>query len=222
MKKIVVLVLLFLSSQTIHSQKLGIILKGSTTGVGGDIGYRINPRLLIKAGIDQFNYDLTTSFEDGTSSFDLKGRIGAGTIGLTADYQLLHKLYVTGGLVLNKFNTDFKGKLLNDIEFGDLMIDKDKVGEINWKIKPKSTIAPYIGIGIGNLLNERRKLNLGLEIGTMLQGPIDFDIVGNGFFEANASPEFNQAGTLNSSFSAFQFYPVIRLNMAYRFIDFKK
>lgn len=215
MKKIYFVLLLLISSQTINSQKLGLILKGSTTGLGGDIGYRINPRLLIKAGIDQFNYNLKTSFEDGSTSFDLNGQIGAGTIGITADYQLLNKVYVTGGLVLNQFKTDFKGKLLNDIEFGDLIIKKDKVGEINWKIKPKSTIAPYLGIGIGNLLNERRKLNLGLEIGAMLQGPIDFDITGSGFFSANESPEFDQAGKLNSNFSSFQFYPVIRLNVAY-------
>lgn len=220
MKKIYFVLLLLISSQTINSQKLGIILKGSTTGVGADIGYRINPRLLIKAGIDQFNYNLTTNFEDGSTSFDLNGSIGAGTIGFTADYQLLHKVYVTGGVVLNKFNTDFKGKLLNDIEFGDLIINKDKVGEINWKIKPKSSIAPYLGIGIGNLLNERRKLNLGLEIGAMLQGPPDFEINGNGFFAANASPEFGQASKLNNTFSSFQFYPVIRLQVAYSLVKF--
>jgi opacity protein-like surface antigen len=215
MKKIYFVLLLLISSQTINSQKLGLILKGSTTGLGGDIGYRINPRLLIKAGIDQFNYNLKTSFEDGSTNFDLNGQIGAGTIGISADYQLLNKVYVTGGLVLNQFKTDFKGKLLNDIEFGDLIIKKENVGQINWKVKPKSTIAPYLGIGIGNLLNLNKKLNFGFEVGAMLQGPPSFEIIGDGFFSANSSPEFDQAGKLNTTFSSFQFYPVIRLNLAY-------
>lgn len=209
-----------ISTQNLFSQfnadhKIGLILKASTTGLGGDIGYRINPRWLIKAGVDQFNYDFNNNFQDGSNNFDLKGNIKAGTIGLMADCQILYRLYVTGGLVLNNFNSDFHGKLLNDIKFGDVTISKDKVGEINWKIKPKSTIAPYLGIGVGNLLNQNRKLNFGLEFGAMLQGPPDFDITANGVFEANSSPEFNQAGMLNSTFSSFQFYPVIRLHIAY-------
>lgn len=223
MKKIIIAVMVLCFSQQLFSQgkeevkkhKIGVILKASTTGIGGDIGYRINSRWLIKAGIDQFNYDFNTSFEQSSSNFDLKGSVKAGTIGLLADYQVAYRFYVTGGLVLNNFKTDFGGRLLDDIEFGDVIISKEKVGDINWKIKPKSSIAPYLGIGFGNLLNQKRKLNLGFEMGAMLQGPPDFDITANGFFEANSSPEFNQAGTLNNNFSSFQFYPVIRLHLAY-------
>jgi hypothetical protein len=43
----------------------------------------------------------------------------------------------------------------------------------------------------------------------------NFEIVSDGFFSANSSPEFDQAGKLNSNFSSFQFYPVIKLNIAY-------
>lgn len=215
MKKIFAVLLMGTMCIQAKSQKLGLILKGSSTGIGGEIGYRINPKVLVRAGLDQFKYNLKTNFEDGGTNFDLDGTIQAGTIGIVADYQFTKKIYATGGLMLNNFNTDFKGSLLNDIEFGDIIIKKENVGQINWKVKPKSTIAPYLGIGIGNLLNLNKKLNFGFEVGAILQGPPSFDIIGDGFFSANSSPEFDQAGKLNTTFSSFQFYPVIRLNLAY-------
>ena len=215
MKKIFSILLFTMFCIQANSQKLGLILKGSSTGVGVDLGYRINSKFLVKAGVDQFNYNLKTNFKDGETSFDVDGSIQAGTIGVVADYQLNRRIYVTGGLVLNNFNTDIKGVLLNDIEFGDVIIKKENVGKINWKIKPKSTIAPYLGIGIGNLLNLNKKLNFGFELGAMLQGPPSFEIIGDGLFSANSNPEFDQAGNLNTTFSSFQFYPVIRLNLAY-------
>jgi hypothetical protein len=215
MKKIFSILLFALFCVQGNSQKLGLILKGSSTGIGADLGYRINSKLLIKAGVDQLKYNLKTNFKEGETSFDVDGSLQAGTIGIVADYQLTKRIYATGGLMLNNFNTAFKGTLLNDIEFGDVIIKKENVGQINWKIKPKSTIAPYFGLGIGNLLNLNKKLNFGFEIGAMFQGPPSFEIDGDGFFSANSSPEFDQAGKLNTTFSSFQFYPVIRLNIAY-------
>jgi opacity protein-like surface antigen len=215
MKKIFNILLATLFCIQGNSQKLGLILKGSSTGVGADLGYRINSKFLIKAGVDRVKYNLNTTFENGETSFDANGTIGAGTVGLMLDYQLFKKIYVSGGLVMNNFETKFKGKVKNDISFGDIIIDKDQIGEINWILKPKSTIAPYIGFGIGNLLNQNKKLNIGFEIGSMFQGPPNFEIVSDGFFSANSSPEFDQAGKLNSNFSSFQFYPVIKLNIAY-------
>jgi opacity protein-like surface antigen len=215
MKKIFTILLFTMFCAQGNSQKLGLILKGSSTGIGADLGYRINSKFLVKAGVDQIKYNLNTSLESGETSFDANGSIGAGTVGLLLDYQIFKKIYVSGGLVMNNFETNFKGKVKNDITFGDVIIDKDKIGEINWTIKPKSTIAPYIGLGIGNLLNQNKKLNIGFEIGSIFQGPPNFKIVSNGFFSANSSPEFDQAGKLNSNFSSFQFYPVIKLNIAY-------
>ncbi len=215
MKKLFSILLITLFCIQANSQKLGLILKASSTGVGADLGYRINSKFLVKAGVDQVKYNLNTSLEDGETTFDAQGTIGAGTIGLMLDYQLFKKLYVTGGVLMNNFETNLKGKVKNDISFGDIIIDKDKLGEINWVVKPKSSIAPYLGFGIGNLLNQNKKLNIGFEIGSIFQGPPNFDIVGDGFFSANSSPEFDQAGKLNTNFSSFQFYPVIKLNIAY-------
>ena len=82
MKKLFSILLITLFCIQANSQKLGLILKGSSTGVGADLGYRINPKFLVKAGVDQVKYNLNTSLEDGETTFDAQGTIGAGTIGL--------------------------------------------------------------------------------------------------------------------------------------------
>ena len=92
MKKIFTILLFTMFCAQGNSQKLGLILKGSSTGIGADLGYRINSKFLVKAGVDQIKYNLNTSLESGETSFDANGSIGAGTVGLLLDYQIFKKI----------------------------------------------------------------------------------------------------------------------------------
>lgn len=213
MRKIHLLVLLILIGSASYGQDLGLILKGSTSGVGADLAYRINPKWLVKVGAERFNYEFLTNLRSADLNVDINSTIITGSYSLLADYQIYKKLYISGGLLINNFNTKVKGNLQSDYKFGDLVVSKEKVGTIEWDVKPESTIAPYLGLGIGNNINSKKKVNLSVELGGIFQGAPKFQIQSNGIFESNSDANFNQAGSLEESFSKFQIYPVLKINL---------
>ena len=221
MKKIF-LFLLLITTKFGFSQNLGLIMKASTSGVGADLAYRISPKLLVKVGAESFNYEFITNVSSSDYNIDINSKIITGSYSFLADYQLFNKLYVTGGILMNKFNTKVKGTLQGDLKYGDIIVSKEKVGAIEWDVKPKSTIAPYLGLGIGNNINSKKKVNLSVELGGIFQGAPNFEIQSNGIFESNSNVDFNQAGSLEESFSKFQIYPVLKINLGIRLANLKK
>ena len=205
--------LLILIGSASYGQDLGLILKGSTSGVGADLAYRINPKWLVKVGAERFNYEFLTNLRSADLNVDINSTIITGSYSLLADYQIYKKLYISGGVLINNFNTKVKGNLQSDYKFGDLVVSKEKVGTIEWDVKPESTIAPYLGLGIGNNINSKKKVNLSVELGGIFQGAPKFQIQSNGIFESNSDANFNQAGSLEESFSKFQIYPVLKINL---------
>ena len=221
MKKLLLFLFLFIA-QIGFSQNLGLILKASTGGFGADLAYRIAPKVLVKAGAESFSYQFITNTTSSDYNIDVNSTILTGSYSILADYQLYKKLYVTGGILLNKFNTKVKGTLNGDFKYGDIILSKDKVGAIEWEVKPKSTIAPYLGLGIGNNINSSKKVNFSVELGGIFQGAPQFEIQSDGIFESNSNVNFNQAGSLEESFSKFQIYPVLKFNLGIRIAQFKK
>jgi len=203
-------------STSIYSQNFGVIVKGSTTGIGVDLGYRVNNNVLIKAGYDQFDYNFKSTVNDGTNSVLLNAKAGIGSISLLTDIRLYKKIYITTGVLFNKFNSNLEGSFDNDMKFGDVTIKKESLGAISWKISPKQLLAPYLGFGIGDNLNSYRKVNLSLELGAFYQGVTNFTIASSGIFSPNSDPDLNQAGVLNGLASDYKLYPVVKINLGIR------
>ena len=216
MKKSLMLVCLLFVTKLSFSQNFGVIFKSSTTGLGVDLGYRLNDKVLLKIGFDKFDYKFNTNIDNGSNSVLLNAKAGVGSFSLLTDIKLYKKLYVSTGILSNNFNTTISGSFNNDVKFGDVMISKDKLGAISWTIAPKQTIAPYLGFGIGDNLNSNHKFNMSIEFGAFYQGSTNFSIVSSGIFMPNSDPSLNQAQNLSSLASDYKLYPVIKLNMGVR------
>jgi len=216
MRKIHLLVLLILIGSASYGQNLGLVLKVSTSGVGADLAYRINPKWLVKVGAESFNFEFLTNVTSADLNVDINSKIVTGSYSLLVDYQIYKKLYISGGVLMNNFSTKVKGSLQSDYKFGDIIVSKEKVGTIEWDVKPERTIAPYLGLGIGNNINSKKKVNLSVEVGGIFQGAPKFQIQSDGIFESNSDANFNQAGSLEQSLSKFQIYPVLKINLGIR------
>lgn len=60
-------ILIFFLAGTLQAQNIGIIPKVSTSGIGLDIGYRIAPKFLLKAGYDNFEFAFDANVESELS-----------------------------------------------------------------------------------------------------------------------------------------------------------
>jgi hypothetical protein len=222
MRKLHLLLLLIFIGTKSYSQNLGLILKGSTTGVGIDLGYRINTKWLVKMGTDSYSYKFLTNYQSSDYDMNLDANILVGSGSLVVDYQIFKRVYLSGGAILNNFNTKVDGTLQSDIKFGDVILSKSKLGNISWEVEKYKSVAPYLGIGFGNNMNSRKKVNLSLEIGGMFQEAPQLKIISNGVFQTNSDVDINQAGSLSESIEQYKIYPVFKLNFGIKLASFVK
>jgi hypothetical protein len=100
MRKIHLLVLLILIGSASYGQNLGLVLKVSTSGVGADLAYRINPKWLVKVGAESFNFEFLTNVTSADLNVDINSKIVTGSYSLLVDYQIYKKLYITFSIFL--------------------------------------------------------------------------------------------------------------------------
>ena len=222
MKKLPLLLFCIFLITSSHAQNLGILLKGSTTGVGIDLAYRISPKWLLKVGTDSYSYKFLTNIKSADFDMNLDAKILVGSGSFIIDYQLFNRFYLTGGVIMNNFNTKVDGTLQNDIKFGDVLLSKSKLGTISWEVEKHKSVAPYLGFGFGNNINSRKRINLSLELGGIFQDAPQLKIVSNGVFQSNSDVDINQAGSLSKSFEQFKIYPVLKLNIGIKLANFSK
>lgn len=121
-KKFFLLVITVLISALSFSQsndfnpQIGVSLKASTNGFGGDIYYRPMKKLAIKAGVEYLSIALTSDriekytdenvnieitnnqYLDNTVIFNTEGKFKTGAVSLAVGYQPFKLLYITAGL----------------------------------------------------------------------------------------------------------------------------
>lgn len=193
------------------AQNIGVIAKASTSGIGVDVAYRVKPKMLLRAGYDSFSYNYLTTIEADTN-IGVDATLNAGTLGLFLDYNLLKKMYISAGIVLNNFETTIEGTLQSDYTWGDVVISASKLGKISWGIAPANKIAPYVGIGIGRLASGSKLINTSIELGAILQGVPEVSIISSGVFQANGNESFNQEAFLGDILKGLNLYPVLKIN----------
>ncbi len=220
-KKISLLIIPIIISLSLHAEKgLGVGVKVSTIGIGGDVCLGLNKNMDIRLGFDMmgFNYDFT--FKESGIKYDANAGIKTGSITALFDYYLTKSIFVAGGIGYNMFNANIKGQAIGGLPYGDITISEDKIGSFNFDIWPGTKISPYLGIGFGRALGKEKSLAFAFEIGTYYQGSPDISIQSTGLLAPTSDPELGQESYLESQISQYYLYPVLKLSLSYRLFKF--
>lgn len=201
------------------SAQFGIIPKASTYGFGADVGYRLNDKLLLKAGYDSFSFNFDTTLDQESVSVGLNGAIENASLGAYVDLQLLGKLYLSAGIIDGGLSAAVNGSSLNDYQWGDVTIPSSQLGTLSFNVAPKNSLLPYVGLGLGKLLNGEKTINFALEVGAINLGGSNVDVAATGAFAPSASNSaFYQQENLNAIFDLLQWYPIVKFNLAINLI----
>lgn len=185
-------------SQTSNTsnQQIGISLKASSNGFGGDIYYRPTKKLSVKAGAEYLSFTLKSQTleryigesvnivvpipEGNSLSFNSEGKVKTGSISLSAGYQPFKMFYVTAGIGKYLFKSYVTGLPTTDLTFPRRDIPdigtvtprilKENLGNFSISINPSNTFIPYMGIGLGSFVPQNKKYSLALEIGAYYVG----------------------------------------------------
>ena len=115
------------------SQRLGVSLKASTNGLGGDIFYQHSKKFAVKVGAEYISINLSSnrieryinsnpniSINNPYGSdiiFNTEGKFKTGAISLSAGYQFSKRFYVTAGLSKSLFDSKATGLSDTDVVF---------------------------------------------------------------------------------------------------------
>ncbi|MFA5326167.1 MAG: hypothetical protein WC384_00105 [Prolixibacteraceae bacterium] len=209
-----------LSAQNDFTKGLGIALKTSTNGFGGDLVFNFQKRLSMRLGFEQLALNRDFSFTEESVEYNGNVDYKTGSLSLLLDFYLFRHVFITGGAGLNMFQTVFDGKAASGLQFGDIMIPQEKIGTFNFQVDPSSKISPYAGIGFGRTLGLKKKVGFAFELGGFYQGPPQLTIASTGLLSPTSNPDQDHEARLEKQISQYTIYPVLKFSISYRIVGF--
>ncbi|MCF8363493.1 MAG: hypothetical protein K9G70_12815 [Prolixibacteraceae bacterium] len=222
MKKILTIITFSLISISLLSQDkgIGVAIKSSTMGIGGDVVYKFHKRMSARVGYDYFRVTRPVSFDQSDVSYDGNVNVRMGSLSALYDYYIIPSIHFTAGLALNRFNIGFNGEATSSYTLGDLEIPAEQIGEFKFDVGPGLPVSPYLGVGFGKTLGDKL-VGFNFEIGTYYQGAPDVSIHSTGLTGPTSKPEHEQAELFESQISQYYLYPVIRGSVSFRIFTYQ-
>jgi len=141
------------------AQAGGVGVRIGTTGLGGDIGWDIAPTLGGRVGLSAGSYSTDVKTDD--VSYDAKLKLG--NLNAFLDWSPLGPFRISAGLIANNNKVDVNGQ-------------SNSIPGLSYSgtIKPEHKVAPYLGIGYGNVWT--KGVNFYFDLGVMFQGTPKADL----------------------------------------------
>jgi len=221
MKAIKILVLVFLISiagisnlsaqgETVSAKGIGVALKSSTNGLGGDVVYSFHERMNLRFGYEQLHLKTDFSFNEESVDYDANASYTAGSLSLLFDYYFGRHFFLSAGAGWNMFHAEIDGKAASSLQYGDIQISKDKICGFNFQIDPSLQLSPYFGIGFGRTLGLKKKVGFAFEMGGYYQGSPDISVTSDGLLSPTTNPYQGHEARLENQNNTNQYTSVIQ------------
>ncbi len=201
-------------------------VRAGTFGFGADFDIGLTETLNLRLGYNTFSYDHTLEETDVTYDGTLK--IGAASAILDW-YVFKGGFHVSAGAAQKGPTVDAVGKPTGGTyEIGDHIYTAAQIGSLTGTVKLGDSVAPYIGIGWGNPVDEAGRFTLLLDIGAIRTGAPTATFTATCGTGLTTTQCTQLQAQLNADIAAeiadfeeetkdFAWYPVITLGFAIRF-----
>jgi hypothetical protein len=198
---------------------VGVGVRAGTTGVGGDIGFEVAPTLSARIGYSAFNLDRDIRETD----IDYSGKLKLSNLSALMDWSPLGPFRLTAGLVVatNKFSLTGR-PTGGSYTFNGTTYTASQVGSVSAEVKGKRSVAPYLGVGYGNVAGAG--FNFYSDVGVILQGGAKADVqatCGSALTPAQCSQLQSDVAAerarLGDSVNGFKAYPVLNVGLTIGF-----
>src|SRR5688572_21501002 len=205
MRSFLIVAAAFLCTST--AQAAGIGVRAGTTGLGVDFGWGIMPTLGGRIGISGMNFNTDVETDD----FDYDAKTKIGNVNLLLDWSPLGPFRITGGLIATNNKVDLTGTPRG----GSFPAGSSLTGTI----KPERDLAPYLGIGWGNVWT--KGVNFYVDLGVVFQGEPQVELN----LACPPSPQCTSAQAqvaaeeqrVRDEVKRFQYYPVLNIGITVGF-----
>jgi hypothetical protein len=195
----------------------GVGVRAGTMGVGGDVGWHLAPTLSARLGYSRLDWD--TDFSTDDVRYD--GRLKLGNLGAMLDFSPLGPFRLTGGLVYNDNKLDLDARARG----GSFTLDgrtysASGVG-FGGEVKAGRSLAPYLGIGYGNVAGAG--INFYVDLGIIFQGSPRADLRAScGGLSAGDCAQLQgdvaaEEARVERELRRFKYYPVLNIGLTVGF-----
>jgi len=150
-----------IAAAAFSAQAAGVGVRAGTTGIGADVGFNLAPTLDARIGYSYFSYK---THYNSDVNYDAKLKLS--NLNALLDFSPLPGGFrITGGLIANANKADLNSTgnfTLNGNAYSSSSVN------VNGTVKSGRSIAPYFGIGYGNVA--RAGVNFYADLGIMFMG----------------------------------------------------
>lgn len=201
------------------SHAAGVGVRAGTTGLGADIGWSLAPTLSARLGYSGLNWN--RDVDTGGVHYD--GKLKLSNLSGLVDFSPLGPFRLTGGVFLNNNRYDVNGQPSNGtFDIGGRTYTTTDVGSLGGTVKSGRSLAPYLGIGYGNVAGAG--VNFYADFGILFQGSPHASL------DATCGPSLSAAGCaqlqsdvaaersrLEDRLKSFRYYPVLNIGITVGF-----
>lgn len=205
------LIFLFGSAEFLYAQT-AVGIKAGTTGIGLEVVNSLNNNFNARVNASFFAYGRSGEVEDDPNyNYDLDGSVKS--FGAVVDYFPFNNWFkFTGGIYYHDFLVEGLIQPSEPYEVEGKVFQPERLGEITGQATYKSKIVPYLGLGVGNAVNQNNRVKVGFELGAMFTNNPNVDMQGKGMI----APTANQADTFEDAMYSFKLYPVLNISLTTR------
>jgi len=213
--------LMFASVLPLAGQAAGIGVRAGTTGIGGDVGFDVAPTLSARIGYSALNFN--KSVNSGDVHYD--GKVKLSNLNGLLDWSPLPGPFrVTGGVILNDNRYDVNGQPASNGTFtiNGNTYQASQVGSVNGTVKSGRPLAPYLGVGYGNVSG--KGVNFYFDLVVMFQGSPKATLnasCGAGLSAAQCSQLQNdtaeESRRLEDKLNRYKYFPVANVGVTIGF-----
>ena len=158
-------------------ENFGVNLKvGALYGAGIDFSTSLHPMVKARVGFSYLGYDVMDQFDISSSSGGLnEGKIQFSNANVLVDFFPMKNgvFHITAGAYIGKNNVTIGGDDFDPFQLNDFIINP-KDGHFDGTVKFGQAIKPYLGIGIGRTIPNKR-VGFKFELGVIYQGKMSVD-----------------------------------------------
>ena len=150
----------FSASVNADSAQHGVGLYTNGFGLGAAYTYKLNDRYQIRGALSGGEFEeVDTEF----SSLEYDGDYDSSSVGVMLDWYPMSKgwkrnMFFSFGLmsVESEFKGDLESLVGGDVSIGGTVVNSQDIGGAELTIEHDQQFTPYVGIGFGNRIDERR------------------------------------------------------------------
>jgi hypothetical protein len=196
--------------------QVGISVRASTLGAGGELSFRPNRYLGLRVGgnylsftrnatIEGIRYDLTPKLKSGSGIVDLHPSGGA--------------FHLSGGLLWNDNRGDVVAELTGPITVGNASYTPAEIGTLTGRVSYGRKYAPYAGLGFGG----RSRVSLLFDLGVVFSGYPEASLTSSStltgqakvVFDQNVQQEIQEIQAEIEGKSYLKYHPVVSLGLRF-------